>query len=352
MRSFVVIAFALLVLPLSAQDKATEKKLASARAFLARDKPYKAIRASDAMLGRNPQPQFHLIRAEGNNAIGEYQKALRDVAAYQRLVKLDADSWFQAGVAHTGLGERDSARACFGKVLKSTTAAASYDAPDAGLRREAYYRMALMEQIDGRPAQAIMWVDSARALMHEASDPRYDRTTGECYALTGDSAMAGKFLRKALDMAPRDAVMWNSLGYYRFAMFNEHERAIACYDRAIKLNPNYSYAFNNRGWSQYRLGRKDRALKDIGLAKRKKVFNPFVYRNLGLIALADGDTLRACESFRRAVDYGFTALYGEEVKDLIAANCPEAEKGRVPLQTPNAPLDRPATKPPTRTNAP
>ncbi len=352
MRSIILLVLAVWVLPLSAQDKATERKLATARAFLVRNKPYKAIRASDAMLGRNPRQQFHIIRAEGNNAIGEYAKALRDVAAYQRLVRVDAESWFQAGVAHAGMGQRDSARMCFARVLALTTAATSYAAPEAGTRRESYYRMALMEQTDGRPAQAILWVDSARALQHEATDARFDRTMGECHALSGDSARAGQSLRKALDMAPRDAVMWNSLGYYRHALFNEHERAIACYDRAIKLNPNYSYAFNNRGWSQYRLGRKDRALKDIGLAKRKKVFNPFVYRNLGLIALADGDTLRACGSFRRAVDYGFTALYGDEVKDLIAANCPEAEKGRVPLQTPNAPLDRPVTKPPARTNAP
>lgn len=352
MRSIVLVAFALLMLPLSAQDKATERKLAIARAFLARNKPYKAIRASDAMLGRNPQPQFHIVRAEGYNTIGEYQKALRDVAAYQRLVKVDPDSWFQAGVAHAGLGQRDSARNCFGRVLALTSMATNYDAPGAGVRREAFYRMALMEQTDGRPLQAIASVDSARALQHEATDPRYDRTTGECHAQSGDSARAGQFLRKALDMAPRDAVIWNSLGYYRFAMFNEHERAIACYDRAIKLNPNYSYAFNNRGWCEYKLGHKDRALKDIGMAKRKKVFNPFVYRNLGLIALADGDTARACDCFRRAVDYGFTSHYGDEVKDLIMANCSEAEKGRAPLQTPNAPLDRPATKPSTRTNAP
>ncbi len=352
MRSIVLLAFALLMLPLAAQDKSTEKKLASARAFLARNKPYKAIRASDAMLGRNPKPIFHIIRAEGYNAIGDYHKALRDVAAYQHIVKGDAESWFQAGVAHAGLGQRDSARTCFGRVLGLTTSATNNDAPTAGLRRETYYRMALMEQTDARPTLAIMWVDSARVLQHEATDPRYDRTTGECHALAGDSALAGQFLRKARDMAPRDAVIWNSLGYYRFAMFNEHELAIISYDRAIKLNPNYSYAFNNRGWSQYKLGHKDRGLKDIGLAKRKKVFNPFVYRNLGLIALADGDSLRACESFRRAVDYGYTALYGKEVKELIATNCPEAEKGRVPLQTPNAPLDRPATKPATRTNAP
>jgi tetratricopeptide (TPR) repeat protein len=352
MRPIVLLALAVLTLTLSAQDKATEKKLAIARAFLVRNKPYKAIRASDAMLGRNPQPRFHIIRAQGNNAIGEYQKALRDVAAYQRLVTVDAESWFHAGVARAGLGQRDSARICFGQVLVRTAFAGAWDAPDAGLRRESFYRMALMDQTEGRPRQAIAWVDSARALQHEATDPRFDRTTGECHALAGDSTMAGQFLRKALDMAPRDAVMFNSLGYYRFALFGEHERAIASYDRAIKLNPNYSYAFNNRGWSHFQLGRKDRALKDIGLAKRKKVFNPFVYRNLGLIALADADTARACESFRRAVDYGYTALYGDEVQQLISANCPEADKGRVPLQTPNAPLDRPATKPPTRTNAP
>ena len=45
-----------------------------------------------------------------------------------------------------------------------------------------------------------------------------------------------------------------------------HEAAVADYDEAIRLKPNYAEAYNNRGISKGKLGLKDEARKDFEIA--------------------------------------------------------------------------------------
>ena len=71
----------------------------------------------------------------------------------------------------------------------------------------------------------------------------------------------------------------------------------------------------------YKLGDRDKGLKNINMAAKKSRSNPFVFRNLGLIALESGDTARACGHFRTALSLQFTAFHGSEVQDLVNANC-------------------------------
>ena len=46
----------------------------------------------------------------------------------------------------------------------------------------------------------------------------------------------------------------------------EYDRAIQDYDQAIRLNPNYASAFNNRGLAYVNKGDNDRAIQDYDQA--------------------------------------------------------------------------------------
>lgn len=320
-----------------------EKKERKVRTALATGEPYRAIRFCDHhLLDASAPAVFRMLRADAFNRIGQHDRALADADIALAADPGDAEALLQAGIALAELGRTDSALVRLNATMAAATEPALYT--DACVRAATVY-----QRLQRTSLALIALAPPAKPNAHD-NDPRVHRIRGECLALQGDSAGARAAFDRALELAPRDPVLWNSRGFYRYAHFGEHERAIMDYDRAIKLNPNYGYAFNNRGWSRYKLGRKDDALDDIALAGRKNKQNAFVYRNLGVIALESGDTAKACACFERAMADGFTERHGGEVKELAAAHCTNRVNAPVPNHAP-APVNAP-TRPPQRTNAP
>src|SRR3954451_17544471 len=71
----------------------------------------------------------------------------------------------------------------------------------------------------------------------------------------------------------------NRSGAYRLK--GEHDRAIADYDEAIRLNPDQAFTYANRG-AAYRLkGEYDRAIADLSEAIRLKPDHASAYANRG-----------------------------------------------------------------------
>lgn len=314
------------------------------RKQLAKGKAYPAIRIASGMLAKKTHPEFYALRAEGYNSISEFKKAESDARAAIRLLPDSVNGLFQLAAAEQGQGRLDSSAAHFRQVLERQ--------PSVEVR----YRLAVVEQMRGRLTEAAQQIDQAIAMdgAANASSARLHRIKGEVAAMAGDTALARTELDRALALAPDDPVNYNSRGYYAHAWRGDHRGAIADYDRAIKLNPNYSYAFNNRGWSEYKIGETDKGIKDINRARKKKIHNPYVYRNLGVIALETGDTAKACMLLRQALDRDFTALYGDEVEKRVLSSCKGSADGKpiVPVQPSQGLIDRKTDKPVLRTNAP
>lgn len=330
----------LLLAPLWVLAQAPTKQERKVRTQLDRGHPYPAIRNATAMLMKGGHPEFLAMRAEGYNAIAEHANAAMDARASLKAFPGNTEGLLQLAIAQQGLGRLDSAALLLRQVLEASPSV------------DVYYRLAMVEQQGGRLDLAMAEIDRALAAggADHAGAARLHRVKGEIAALSGDTAAARAELDRAVELAPADPANYNSRAYYIHAHNGDHRAAIKDYDRAIKLNPNYSYAFNNRGWSRYKLGDTAKAIKDIHRAKRRKVHNPYIYRNLGVIALETGDTAKACVLLRQALDKGFTALYGNEVEELIDASC-----GKVPVSAPprtNMP-DRPEEQQAVpRTNAP
>lgn len=331
--------FLLSAVPATAQ--VSEAKLqaqeAKVRTLLARNKPYKALSLCNARLGAKPDPRFYPLRADANNRTGEHANARKDAEAWLAIHPNDREGIYQLALAELGLGHGDRA-----VTLLDGLVAQGDNAPSMR------YQLALAYQQAGKCGAALGQVEHLVVDSTDVLAAKVHRLRGECAAEQGDTAQAHRELDKAVALTPRDPVVLNSRAFYVHAMNGRHAAAIKDYDRAIKLNPNYSYAFNNRGWSRYRNGDREGALKDINKARSRKVFNPFIYRNLGLIALGSGDTTRACTHFRTALEYGFTEKHGPEVLELMDKACKQAT---APVQAPKAPLNAP-DKPVIRSNAP
>ncbi|HRN35308.1 MAG TPA: tetratricopeptide repeat protein [Flavobacteriales bacterium] len=316
------------------------------RKQLDRGKAYPAIRNATALIGKQDNAEFRVLRAEGYNMIGEHAKAEADArASLKQRPEGNTPALMQLATAEQGQGQWDSAAAHLQTILDHS--------PDL----EARFQLATVEQRQGKLDSAMANINQALAPFapDDATATKLHRLKGEIAAMLGDTALAKAELDRAVSLAPSDPVNYNSRAYYLHAWRGDHRAAIADYDRAIKLNPNYSYAFNNRGWSRYKLGETAKGVRDIGRAKQKKKSNPYVYRNLGMIALETGDSTKACAFFRQALDWGFTAQFGPEVEEKMAASCslPTGSKAQPPVQHP--PQDHPDRRngtPLPRTNAP
>lgn len=183
------------------------------------------------------------------------------------------------------------------------------------------------------------------------------REKGALEAQAGDTAQARIDLDKAIELARKDPVNYNSRGLFLKAANGNHTGALEDYKMAIKLNPNYAYAFNNRGWSHYKTGEVDKALKDIKMSLNKRGDNPWAYRNLAVMSQELERKDEACSNAQMAIRYHFTEMYGSEMEDLMKANCKkelieEVEKAKesaTPAKQPTKTQDPTRTR---RSNAP
>lgn len=82
-----------------------------------------------------------------------------------------------------------------------------------------------------------------------------------------------------------------------------------------------AFAYNNRGFSWYKLGENEKALADINHSLKLLPTNSYAYRNLALISIDMEEENKVCEYLEKAIELGFTKKYGNEVQILIDTNC-------------------------------
>jgi tetratricopeptide (TPR) repeat protein len=120
----------------------------------------------------------------------------------------------------------------------------------------------------------------------------------------GDIYMARKMYREAVEMyqqAPQDsAVIWNKIGIAYHQML-KLDVARKHYEKAIKLNPNYSEAINNLGTVYYAKKSYRRATNYYKKALRLAPKSASIYSNLGTAYFARKKYKEAFEAYQMAL---------------------------------------------------
>ncbi|MDW3651434.1 MAG: tetratricopeptide repeat protein [Bacteroidia bacterium] len=99
-------------------------------------------------------------------------------------------------------------------------------------------------------------------------------------------------MQSLIDLAPDEinlSIVYNNLGYYQ-SLNGNYEASIPCYEKALELNPDFSYAYDNMGYAYIRMGFPDKGracIKEALLSNENDV--AYSFRNLALYHLAKGE---------------------------------------------------------------
>ncbi len=146
-----------------------------------------------------------------------------------------------------------------------------------------------------------------------------------CEEKKGDDAIAA--CTRAIDSGPKNkalagvyfnrAVEWNAK--------KDFDKAIADYSEAIKINPEYREAFNNRG-NAYRNKREfDRAIADYDQAIRIFPKRGLYHRNRGNVLMDKRDYEKALASFNEAVKLDPKDADAADSAAWLMATAPDAK---------------------------
>ncbi|MCH9050323.1 MAG: tetratricopeptide repeat protein [Proteobacteria bacterium] len=126
----------------------------------------------------------------------------------------------------------------------------------------------------------------------------------KCVEGTGDPDLQIDYCTRAIDSGDLSneklAHTFNNRGE-AYDRKGEYDRAIADYDQAIRLKPDYALAFNDRGVAYYRKGEYDRAIADFDQAIRLKPDYALAFNNRGSAYDDKGDHDRVIADYDRAI---------------------------------------------------
>lgn len=86
----------------------------------------------------------------------------------------------------------------------------------------------------------------------------------------GDAVREEEALRKMLELEPKVAIWHNNLGWFRLRNGQEKE-AIACFERALKLEPDVPFAARNRALALALLGREAEARRSLAALRKSEL---------------------------------------------------------------------------------
>jgi type IV pilus assembly protein PilF len=127
------------------------------------------------------------------------------------------------------------------------------------------------------------------------------------YLRQGDYARAKDNLRKAAEVDPKSPLVQTTFGLV-FQLEGEDKLAEHHHRLAIKYGPKFSPARNNYGAFLFAQGRYDEAIVQLRVAAQDRFYprRAQVFENLGVCYLRIGESVKAEDSFVRAVELHFS----------------------------------------------
>ena len=125
-------------------------------------------------------------------------------------------------------------------------------------------------------------------------------------------------LNKILSVDRKNIMGLTNLGLCKSEK-QDYKGAIQCYNKSLRIQTD-AYPLNNRGYAYYKLGKYEKALKDINHSLQLDASNSYAYKNRALVYFKLYNP-NACNDLQTALDKGFAEMYGDEVLKLQQEHC-------------------------------
>ncbi len=150
--------------------------------------------------------------------------------------------------------------------------------------------------------------DLAGFALHNAHDKKYDYYTAEDnfrlglrFQQLGQHEKAKNYYDKALRLNPKYADAYNNRGNAKNDL-GKHQEAIADFDTALELNPQHHLAYYNRGNAKRALGKHQEAIVDFDTALELNPKYADAYNNRGVVKNDLGNHREAIADFDTALE--------------------------------------------------
>ncbi|MEN3374985.1 MAG: hypothetical protein V7604_340, partial [Hyphomicrobiales bacterium] len=159
---------------------------------------------------------------------------------------------------------------------------------------------------------------------------------GNAHVLKGDHDKAIADFDEALKLEPKNASIYNNRGNARGDK-GESDAATADFEAALKINPRYAAAYFNRGNALAAKGETERALKDYDAAIKNNKRNVNAYIARGALFLASGASAKARADMKQATRIAPKNAYAVLWSDIAERRA--KQKGRLAAKNGTKGLD-------------
>ena len=179
---------------------------------------------------------------------------------------------------------------------------------------DGYYSRGLTYANLNDGANALKDFEKAQQLGSKGKSDEMLNAMGSAAATAGNHPQAVEYYKKALEIRKTPEyhyMMGNSL-----APQGKMAEAIAQYDAALALKPDYVDAINNKGNALASLGKVQEALPFFDKAIQLKPDAANYYANRGIARNSIGNKKGACEDWQKALQMGYA-----QAQMLLQQNC-------------------------------
>lgn len=128
------------------------------------------------------------------------------------------------------------------------------------------------------------------------------------------------YLFRIIRIDPKFIGAYANIGF-KYQEMGDYKKAIGYYNKVLELAPNEPLGYSNRAYNRYKLKDYKGALADINTSLKLYPDNSYAYRTRALIYLAEKSNAKACADLAKALEMGYTKMYGEEAEQLKKQHC-------------------------------